>query len=237
MKQRELARLHLLNNVLEYQVPIGQAAEILGVTERHARQLLGAYRRDGAAALSHGYRGRQPHNAVLDSEAAAVVRLASAEYAGTNHTHLTELLREWEGINLSRPTVRRILVKAGIGSPRRRRSQQRRVSRQRMPPEGMLVQIDGSHHRRLGEGGPTFALRLTVDDATGTVPAAMFCREVDRDLRPRKSRAQQHRKPTARQRTLWSRPSSGDSPSGRPSASWASTETPSASTPWPKARH
>ena len=98
-------RLHL-----EYQVPIGQAAEILGVSERHARRLLNAYRRDGASALAHGNRGRQPHNAVLASEAAAGVRLASTEYAGTNHTHLTELLREREGINLSRPTVRRILV-------------------------------------------------------------------------------------------------------------------------------
>ena len=99
--------------------------------------------------------------------------------------------------------MRRILVKAGIGSPRRRRSQQHRVRRRRMPQEGMLMQIDGSHHRRLGEGGPTFALLLSVDDATGTVPAAMFCREADRDLRPRKSRAQQHRIPTPRQRTLW----------------------------------
>ncbi len=42
MKQRELARLHVLNNVLEYQIPIGQAAEILGVSERHARRLLDA---------------------------------------------------------------------------------------------------------------------------------------------------------------------------------------------------
>ena len=98
---------------------------------------------------------------------------------GTNHTHLTELLREREGIDLSRPTARRILVKAGLGSRRSRRSQQRRVRRQRMPQEGMLVQVDGSHHRWLGEGGPRFALLLTVDDATGTVPAAMFCREED----------------------------------------------------------
>ena len=45
-------RLHVLNNVLEYQIPIGEAAENLGVSERHARQLLGAYRRDGAAALA-----------------------------------------------------------------------------------------------------------------------------------------------------------------------------------------
>ena len=49
-----------------------------------------------------------------------MVRLVSTEYAGTNHTHLIELLREREGIDLSRPTVRRILVKAGIGSPRSR---------------------------------------------------------------------------------------------------------------------
>ena len=179
MKQRELARLHALNNVLEYQISIGQAAEILGVSERHARRLLSAYRRDGAAALAHGNRGRQPHNSVLDSEAAAVVRLASTDYAGANHTHLAELLREREGINLSRPTVRRILVKAGIGNPRRRRSQQHPVRRRRMPQEGLLLQIDGSHHRWLGEGGRRFALLLTVDDATGTVPAAMFCREED----------------------------------------------------------
>ena len=133
LKQRELARLHVLNNVLEYQVPVVQAAEVLGVSERPARRLLSAYRRDGAAALAHGNRGRQPYNAVLNSEAASVVRLASTKYAGTNHTHLTELLREREGITLSRPTVRRILVKAGIGSPRSRRSQQHRVRRRRMP--------------------------------------------------------------------------------------------------------
>jgi len=54
LKQRELARLHVLNYVLEYQVPIGQAAEILGVTERHARRLLNGYRKEGAAALAHG---------------------------------------------------------------------------------------------------------------------------------------------------------------------------------------
>ena len=30
LKQRELARLHVHNNVLEYQIPIGQAAEVLG---------------------------------------------------------------------------------------------------------------------------------------------------------------------------------------------------------------
>ena len=119
LKRRELARLHLLNNILEYQVPIGQAAEILGVSERHARRLLNAYRRDGAAALAHGNRGCQPHNVVLDSEAAAVVRLASTEYTGTNHTHLTELLREREGINLNLSQNSALVMGTGLGAPSR----------------------------------------------------------------------------------------------------------------------
>ena len=102
------------------------------------------------------------------------MRLASNGYAGANHTHLTELLREREGIDLSRPTVRRILTKAGIGSPRSRRSQQHRFRRRRMPQEGILVQIDGSHHPWLEDRGPKLTLLIAVDDATSTVAQAVF---------------------------------------------------------------
>ena len=146
LNQKEQARLSVLNSVLEYQVPISQAAEVLGVSPRHARRLLAAYREHSAAALAHGNRGRSPHNATSPVEAAAVVELATQRYEGANHTHFTELLREREGIDLSRPTVRRILTGVGIGSPRRRRSPQHRFRRPRMPQAGMLVQLDGSHH-------------------------------------------------------------------------------------------
>ncbi len=175
MNQKEQARLSVLNSVLEYQVPIAQAAEVLGVSPRHARRMLAAYRERGAAALAHGNRGRRPHNAVPPAEAAAVVELATERYEGANHTHLTELLSEREGIDLSRPTVRRILTKAGIGSPRSRRSPQHRFRRPRMPQAGMLVQLDGSHHAWLEDRGPKFALLLAVDDATSAVVNAVFC--------------------------------------------------------------
>ena len=132
MKQRQQSRIQVLNTVLEHHLATGQAAEIMGVSERHTKRLLAAYRKDGPAALAHGNRGRRPHNAVPEDAAAAVVKLASNGYAGANHSHFTELLREREGIDLSRPTVRRILVKAGIGSPRSRRSQQHRFRRKRM---------------------------------------------------------------------------------------------------------
>ena len=174
LNQKEQAKLQVLNNVLEHNLPMAQAAEILGVTERHAWRILAAYRREGAAALAHGNRGRQPPNAVSDDLAGAVVNLAATRYAGTNHTHFTDLLREREGIDLGRQTVRRILTKAGMSSPKRRRPPKHRVRRERMPQAGMLVQVDGSHHPWLEERGPRFALLLAVDDATGKVVNAVF---------------------------------------------------------------
>ena len=79
MNPQEQTRLHVLNTVWEHQLPTAQAAELLGVSERHAWRLLAAYRKDGAAALSHGNRGRPSHNAVSDAEAAAEVQTGLAD--------------------------------------------------------------------------------------------------------------------------------------------------------------
>ena len=110
---------------------------------------------------------------------AQVIALARERYTGFNHTHFTELLAEREGISLSRSTVRRLLVGAGIASPRHRHPPCHRYRRERMPQQGMLIQIDGSHHHWLGENGPEFTLLLAIDDATGTVPYALFREQED----------------------------------------------------------
>ena len=43
----------------------------------------------------------------------------------------------------------------------------------------MLIQLDGSHHRWLGDHRPPFTLLLAVDDATGSVVNALFCEQED----------------------------------------------------------
>ena len=43
----------------------------------------------------------------------------------------------------------------------------------------MLIQMDGSYHRWLGEDGPQFTILLAVDDATGCVVNALFCDHED----------------------------------------------------------
>ena len=179
LTQAEQTRLEVLNRVVAHQLDVGRASELLGVSERHGWRILAAYKENGAAALAHGNRGRASTNAISLETRERVIGLAATRYAGVNHTHLSELLAEREGIVLARTTVRAILTKAGIGSPRRRRPPRHRVRRQRLPQEGMLLQIDGSDHDWLQGRGPRLTLLLAVDDATGTYPWALFRRAED----------------------------------------------------------
>jgi transposase len=176
---KEQTRLSIMNGVLQRQWTVAEAAQLLGVSERHTWRLLSAYRMEGAAALAHGNRGRLPLNTTPEKVKTQVIALARERYRGINYTQLAELLAEREGILLSRSTVRRLLVGAGLASPRHRKQPCHRYRRARMPQEGMLVQIDGSHHRWLEERGPYITLLLAVDDATGTVPYALFREQED----------------------------------------------------------
>ena len=151
MTSREQARLQVLNSLLAEQITLDQAAELMGVSTRHTKRMLTVYRDRGAASLAHGHRGRKPANVTPTTVIADIVHLAGTRYQGANHTHLTELLSEREGIHIGRTTLRRILLDAGLSSPRRRRPPKHRVRRQRMPREGMLIQLDGSYHRWLGD--------------------------------------------------------------------------------------
>jgi transposase len=179
LSTREQTRLTIMNLILDRRYPVKEAAQLIGISERHTWRLLAAYRRKGAAALAHKNRGRLPWNSKDPNLLTRVVELARDRYQGVNHCHLTELLAEREGITLSRSTVRRLLSANGLVSPKRRRGPIHRCRRQRMPQEGMLVQIDGSPHKWIENRGPSFTLILAIDDATGSVPFALFQEQED----------------------------------------------------------
>jgi len=176
LNSKEQKRLMVLNTIERGEVGAGQAAVVLGLSLRQVRRLLAGYRREGAAALVHGNRGRPPAHRVSAAVRERVVALArDPRYAGCNHTHFTELLGcEPYHLVLSRPSVRRILLAGGMRSPRHRRAPKHRSRRERMPQEGMLLQWDGSRHDWLEGRGPWLTLVGAIDDATGTVAAARF---------------------------------------------------------------
>lgn len=179
LNRKEQRRLVVLNGIEIGRITAAEAAEMVGLSLRHVRRILAAYRKEGAAALAHGNRGRKPHNALDDELKKGVLQLAQSTYAGCNTQHFTELLAEREGITLSRSAVRLVLLRAGLKSPRGRRPPKHRSRRERYPKEGMLLQIDGSRDDWLEGRGPYLTLVGAIDDATGKVPYALFRDEED----------------------------------------------------------
>ena len=179
LNEKEQRRLMILNKLEKGELKNREAAQLLWLSERHVKRLRSGYRMRGAEALAHSNRGRRSVHAVCDWIRNRIVDLVQQKYMGFNQQHFTEMLIEREGIAVSRSTVRRILSKAGIRSPRRRRPPKHRKRRDRYCQEGMLLQIDGSPHGWLEERGPRLSLIAAIDDATGKVAGALFREQED----------------------------------------------------------
>jgi transposase len=174
LNKKEERRLNLIVGIEAKELTLQEVAYALDLSERQVWRLLGAYRLEQARGLAHRNRGRASPRRIPEEVRRQVVALAKSRYDGANDCHLTDLLHQREGMALSRPTVRRILREAGVGSPRRHRSPKHRSRRERYAQEGMLLQIDGSFHPWLEERGPKLCLLGAMDDATGQMVAGVF---------------------------------------------------------------
>lgn len=175
LKAKDEQRIEVLVRLEAGMLDVVAAARLMGVSERQVRRLRSAYREAGPRGVVHGNRGRPPAHA-HDAEVRDTVRsLATGTYAGVNHTHLSELLREREGLVIPRSTLSDILREVGVRSPRpQKRRSRHRSRRERYPEEGMLLQIDASLHDWLQGRGPRFTLLAVIDDATGKVAGIRF---------------------------------------------------------------
>ena len=174
LTQQELQRLKVIENVAAGRISIGQAAEILQLSQRQGKRLKSRYRSETVEWVRHGNRGRPSEKALPEAMRNQIVELAKGKYGGFNDRHLTEKLNQVEGIAVSRETVRRILRKARIGSPQKRRPAKYRRRRDRKPQMGMMVLTDGSREDWLEGRGPVLTLIGYQDDADGKALAARF---------------------------------------------------------------
>jgi len=176
MSNKELHRAHVLGCVLEGQLPLQDAARLMGVTYRQARRLKRKMEKQGPQGLAHGNRGRPPPNRIEPAVKRRILELAAGPYAGVNDTHFQELLAEREDVTIGRETLRGILRQAGHPPKRRRRVKKHHRRRERSPSKGLMVLWDGSPHRWFGPRQPSCTLMAIVDDADGELIHAFFCR-------------------------------------------------------------
>ncbi len=77
---KEQSRIQVLNGVLEGEVTVVEAARLMGVRERHAWRLLAMYRKERAAAVAHGNRGRKPSTTTCPRTKQRVMALAKGRH-------------------------------------------------------------------------------------------------------------------------------------------------------------
>ncbi len=174
LTMKDEKRLDIIQRVYRSELTVGQAALVMGLSERQCYRVKARVGKAGAKGVVHGNRGRPCKRKIKDKTVRRILELARGKYQGFNDHHLTEKLKEQESIELSREKVRRILRAQGIASPKKRRGIKHRSRRERRPAEGMMLQVDGSPHDWLQGLGPPMCLIGAIDDATSKVMGGLF---------------------------------------------------------------
>jgi len=172
MTKKELVRVHVIKSLIEDKMTSRDAAEVLDLSERQIKRLKAGVKKDGEVFVIHKNRGRKPKHTIPGEIREEIVFLARNKYKGVNYTHLSELLREEEGITVSQSSVSKILKAKGIKSPRKHRPPKPHRVRERKPQEGLLLQMDASPYEWLP--GIKCSLHGAIDDARGNITGLYF---------------------------------------------------------------
>jgi transposase len=182
LSQKEFQGVKVIENAVAGRLRVSEAAGLLQRSERQAQRLKRRYRPDSVAWVHHGNRGRPMPWALPAALRRTILELARGQYPGFNDSHLCQKLHSEENLCLSRESVRRILRRAKLASPQKRRPRQYRARRLRRPRFGMMVLTDASRHDWLEGRGPELTLVGFQDDATSQILSAHFQLEAENTL-------------------------------------------------------
>lgn len=154
MSRKEVVRPGLLKALVAGQLTNRQVAAAVRLSVRQVQRLKRRFRTAGVAGLGHRTRGRPSHRRLAPALRQRVADLMRTVYAGFNDCHLTEKLREVEGLALSRESVRRIRQRLAVPAKHPRRPPRHR--RRRLPEAraGSVVLLDGSPAAGSRRGAP-----------------------------------------------------------------------------------
>lgn len=150
----------------------GEAAMILGCSERHFLRLRTRFDDEGIEGLRDRRIGRVSARRVADSEVERITALYRDRYRGFTVRHFHEFAVARHHLSQGYTWTKAVLRAAGLveaskpGGPHRQR-------RPRRPMRGMMIHQDASTHRWFG--ADKCDLVVTLDDATSEITSAFFC--------------------------------------------------------------
>jgi transposase InsO family protein len=177
MTQAERDRLVALKKAAKGLITRRQAAAELKISEREVYRLLAGMRERGDKAVIHGLRGR-PSSRKLDGEVEekAIAILRDPKLRDYGPTLASQYMRKKHHISVSKETMRKWMVGAGLWQERKERVEEVHLWRARRERFGELVQWDTSEHDWLEGRGELRYLVTLIDDATSRI-FARFVRQ------------------------------------------------------------
>jgi hypothetical protein len=150
-----------------------EAALLLGKTERSVTRIANRVRSKGMMGVKNGNTGKKPVNKSCPFMREKVLDIIKNDYYDMNLTHCLEKLHKDHNYkNLKYGTLRRWCHSIHMVKRKHRRSSIVRKQRVRMPNEGLMLQMDGSHHRWNGKS--KWCLIAAIDDASSDLPYGEF---------------------------------------------------------------
>lgn len=174
LSKQELVTFRLVEDLRAGKITRKEAATILGVSERTIQRKCQKVRLSGIRGLKHGNLGRSPYNKMSTDRVKQVIHLLQEKYFDFNIAHARNMLAAKEKIFISYSSLYTWCRKYGLLGKNRRnkRPKKTRIHRERMANEGLMLQMDGSHHR--WNGKDKWCLLAAIDDATSEIPYAEF---------------------------------------------------------------
>ena len=177
MSTKELTRLEVMQRMKEKRLSQKEAANMLGLSIRQIKRLWRKYKQDEAKGLVSQRRG-EPSNHRLDEKITQrALDLLKEKYSDFGPTLAHEKLSEVHQVQISRESVRKLMVEEGLWKPRRAKKPPVHQMRERRACLGELIQIDGSEHAWFEERGLKCTLLVFIDDATGKLLELWFVEE------------------------------------------------------------
>jgi transposase len=174
--ERAMKVKEVITRALSGEINGMQAAEILGITDRHLRRWRNKWEKYGYEDLFDRRMRRPSPKRVAFSDLEQVLRLYRDKYFDLNVKHFVEKLHEQHNIRFSYTWVKSALQTAGLVAHYRKRGQHRK-KRPRRPLPGMLLHVDGSRHRWIPTLDGYQDLIVVFDDATSEMYYARLVQE------------------------------------------------------------
>ena len=173
--ERAMKVQEVILRAMARQITWWQAAEILGLSDRSMRRWRERYEEFGYDGLFDRRQGKPSPKRVPVAVVEQVLGLYRDRYFDLNVRHFHEKLAAEHGVDLSYTWVKLALQGAGLVTRGRKRGVHRK-RRPRRPLPGMLLHIDGSHHRWF-QDERWYDLIVILDDATSEIYYAQLVEE------------------------------------------------------------